>query len=68
MVGRSTRATLGDYFTLQRGTTYKSALLGQPGPVLLGLASLPAWLYGLIFAVLAVGAIGCPPDAYECPV
>ena len=33
-------ATLGDYFTLQRGTTYKSRLLGQAGPVLLGLASI----------------------------
>jgi len=32
--------TLGDVVTLQRGTTYKSALLGQPGPVLLGLASI----------------------------
>lgn len=31
---------LGDYFELQRGTTYKSALLGQPGPVLLGLGSI----------------------------
>jgi len=31
---------LGDYFTLQRGTTYKSRLLGQPGPVLLGLATI----------------------------
>jgi len=36
----STRQTLGDYFTLQRGTTYKSRLLGQPGPVLLGLAAI----------------------------
>lgn len=34
------RSTLGDYFTLQRGTTYKSRLLGQPGPVLLGLATI----------------------------
>ena len=31
---------IGDYFTLQRGTTYKSYLLGQPGPVLLGLATI----------------------------
>ena len=31
---------LGDYFTLQRGTTYKSRLLGELGPVLLGLASI----------------------------
>lgn len=29
---------LGDVVTLQRGTTYKGDLLGQPGPVLLGLA------------------------------
>lgn len=32
--------TLGDFVTLIRGTTYKSALLGQPGPALLGLASI----------------------------
>lgn len=31
---------LGDYVDLQRGNTYKSALLGLPGPVLLGLASI----------------------------
>src|SRR5690606_36190383 len=40
MVGDGFRATLGDYFTLQRGTTYKSRLLDQPGPVLLGLGSI----------------------------
>lgn len=33
-------AVLGDYFELQRGTTYKSAMLGQAGPVLLGLGSI----------------------------
>ena len=33
-------STLGNYFTLQRGTTYKSRLLRQPGPVLLGLATI----------------------------
>lgn len=32
--------TLADYVELQRGTTYQSALLGKPGPVLLGLASI----------------------------
>ncbi len=31
---------LGDCFAMQRGTTYKSKLLGLPGPVLLGLASI----------------------------
>jgi type I restriction enzyme, S subunit len=31
---------LGDYVDLQRGNTYKGSLLGQPGPVLLGLASI----------------------------
>lgn len=40
MEGESHRSTLGDYFTLQRGTTYKSRLLGQSGPVLLGLATI----------------------------
>lgn len=34
------QSRLGDLITIQRGTTYKSALLGQPGPVLLGLASI----------------------------
>ena len=33
-------APLGDLVGLQRGNTYKSALLGQDGPVLLGLASI----------------------------
>ncbi|SEK63580.1 type I restriction enzyme, S subunit [Pseudomonas sp. NFIX51] len=32
--------TLGDFVSLQRGTTYKGNLLGLPGPVLLGLASI----------------------------
>ena len=32
--------SLGDIVRLQRGNTYKSPLLGQPGPVLLGLASI----------------------------
>lgn len=32
--------TLGDYFDLQRGTTYKSQLKGLAGPALLGLASI----------------------------
>jgi len=32
--------TLGDVVTLVRGTTYKSAQLGQPGPVLLGLGTI----------------------------
>ena len=34
------RTRLGDYFTLQRGTTYKSRLLGEPGPILLGLSTI----------------------------
>jgi type I restriction enzyme, S subunit len=32
--------TVGDWVELQRGTTYKSALLGDEGPCLLGLASI----------------------------
>lgn len=31
---------LRDFISLQRGTTYKGALVGLPGPVLLGLASI----------------------------
>ncbi|MCW8275953.1 restriction endonuclease subunit S [Pseudomonas sp. PCH199] len=34
------RWTLGDFVSLQRGTTYKGDLLGLPGAVLLGLASI----------------------------
>lgn len=33
-------STIGDHVELQRGTTYKSALLEQPGPLLLGLGSI----------------------------
>ena len=40
MAAEGHRRTLGDYFTLQRGTTYKSRLLGRQGPVLLGLATI----------------------------
>lgn len=40
MAASHRRSTVGDYFALQRGTTYKSRLLDQPGPVLLGLASI----------------------------
>lgn len=40
MAGEGASLTLGDVVALQRGTTYKSALLGQPGPVLLGLGSI----------------------------
>ena len=36
----SSQQTVGDFFSLQRGTTYKSRLLGNDGPVLLGLASI----------------------------
>ena len=35
-----TNRTLANYVELQRGNTYKSALLGQPGPYLLGLGSI----------------------------
>ena len=40
MAFNSTPPVLGEIVRLVRGTTYKSALLGQPGPVLLGLASI----------------------------
>ena len=34
MAGNAHRATVGDYVTLVRGTTYKGALVGEPGPAL----------------------------------
>lgn len=40
MKSKGVGGVLGDYVELQRGTTYKSALLDQPGPVLLGLSSI----------------------------
>ncbi len=39
MSGKQQR-TVGDYVTLQRGTTYKGVLVGKPGPALLGLGSI----------------------------
>ena len=39
-VARVNESVLGDHVSLQRGTTYKSRLLGQPGPILLGLATI----------------------------
>ena len=38
--GANASGVLGDHVSLVRGTTYKSVLLGQPGPMLLGLASI----------------------------
>lgn len=40
MAGDAHRTTVGDYVTLVRGTTYKGALVGDPGPALLGLGSI----------------------------
>lgn len=40
MADASSPTVLGDYVNLQRGNTYKSSLLGQTGPILLGLASI----------------------------
>jgi type I restriction enzyme S subunit len=34
------KSVLGDFITLQRGKTYKGMLVGEPGPVLLGLGSI----------------------------
>ncbi|NTU81542.1 MAG: restriction endonuclease subunit S [Chloroflexales bacterium] len=40
MASEQHRRTIGDYVTLQRGTTYKGSLVGKPGPALLGLGSI----------------------------
>ena len=40
MAGDVHQTTVGDYVTLVRGTTYKGALVGAPGPALLGLGSI----------------------------
>ena len=40
MAGKLQKCTVGDYVTLQRGTTYKGSLVGEAGPALLGLGSI----------------------------
>jgi type I restriction enzyme S subunit len=40
MERKPAQKTVGDYVSLQRGTTYSGSLVGQPGPVLLGLGSI----------------------------
>src|SRR6266446_3570858 len=40
MAGSDDRTTVCNYVTLVRGTTYKGALVGEPGPALLGLGSI----------------------------
>lgn len=40
MASNIPRATVGDFVTLVRGTTYKGQLVGEPGPALLGLGSI----------------------------
>src|SRR5438876_10479770 len=40
MAGELRKDTVGDYVTLQRGTTYKGSLVGKSGPALLGLGSI----------------------------
>jgi type I restriction enzyme S subunit len=36
----TSRLTVGDFVSLQRGTTYKGTLVGKPGPALLGLGAI----------------------------
>jgi hypothetical protein len=36
----ASKSTVGEYVSLQRGTTYKGDLVGKPGPALLGLGSI----------------------------
>ncbi|MCA9613435.1 MAG: hypothetical protein KC586_11835, partial [Myxococcales bacterium] len=53
--------SVGDLVTLKRGTTYKGALVGQPGPALLGLGSIKP---GGGFRKNGFKTYGgeCPPD------
>lgn len=58
--------TVGDYVTLQRGTTYKGQLVGKPGPALLGLGSI---IPGGGFREGDYKTYGgdCPPKLMLCP-
>jgi hypothetical protein len=43
--------------------------LGRLGvAAVLALGSLPVWAYGLFAALIGWAAVGCAPDAYECPL
>lgn len=59
-------ATVGDYVTLVRGTTYKGSLVGEPGPALLGLGSIDP---GGGFRIGGYKTYGgdCPPDLMLSP-
>ncbi len=62
----SDRATVGDYVTLVRGTTYKGSLVGKPGPALLGLGSIEP---GGGFRIGHYKTYGgeCPPELMLSP-
>ncbi|WZH51584.1 MAG: hypothetical protein PIR53_16365 [Nocardioides alkalitolerans] len=58
-------AVLGDYVDLIRGKTYKGALVGQPGPALLGLGSIvPGGGFRNDFKTYGGE---CPPDLMLAP-
>jgi restriction endonuclease S subunit len=59
-------STVGDFVTLQRGTTYKGMLVGKPGPALLGLGSIKP---GGGFREGDYKTYGgeCPPNLMLCP-
>jgi restriction endonuclease S subunit len=60
------RRTVGDYVTLCRGTTYKGSLVGEPGPVLLGLGSIEPG-GGFRFGHYKTYGGDCPPELMLAP-
>jgi hypothetical protein len=36
--------------------------------VLIGVASVPLYAVAAFIGLIAYAALGCPPDAYECPL
>lgn len=66
MESEEPRKVVGDYVTLIRGTTYRGALVGKPGPALLGLGSI---VPGGGFRTGAFQTYGgdCPPELMLFP-
>ena len=66
MADKAEQSAVGDYVTLVRGTTYKGALVGKPGPALLGLGSIEP---GGGFRIADYKTYGgeCPDELMLCP-
>jgi hypothetical protein len=56
--------SFGSWWVLRRSGWGTWRIVGALGLIV---ASVPAWGYGLLFALIGWASVGCSPDAYECP-